>query len=104
MISGMRLSQSENGSSSEDDEEYRLFSVPVKLKGRQEKLHFAVSEGGGLKVRIMMILVRFTKSLAIGIQDAKILFHHIFLGFPLSAYRSSYHIHFPIQTNSTSRT
>ena len=52
----MRLSQSENGSSSEEGEEYRLFSVHVKLKGRQEKLHFAVSEGGGLKVSSVVSL------------------------------------------------
>ena len=37
----MRLSRSVNGSaSSEEGEEYRLFSVPVKLRGRQEKLRF----------------------------------------------------------------
>ena len=48
----MRLSQSENGS--EEGEEYRLFTVPVKLKGRQEKLHFSVSDGGGLKVSALM--------------------------------------------------
>ena len=47
----MRLSRSVNGSaSSEEGEEYRLFSVPVKMRGRQEKLRFSVAEGGGLKV------------------------------------------------------
>ena len=48
----MRLSRSVNGSTSGEGEEYRLFSVPVKLRGRQEKLHFSVAEGGGLKVSV----------------------------------------------------
>ena len=48
----MRLSRSVNGSTSGEGEEYRLFSVPVKLKGRQEKLHFSVAKGGGLKVSV----------------------------------------------------
>ena len=52
-ISGMRLSRSVNGSAPEEGEEYRLFSVLVKLRGRQEKLRFAVAEGGGLKVSVM---------------------------------------------------
>ena len=49
----MRLSQSVNSSASEVGEEFRLFSVPVKLRGRQEKLHFSVAEGGGLKVSVI---------------------------------------------------
>ena len=49
----MRLSRSVNGSAPEEGEEYRLFSVPVKLRGRQEKLRFSVAEGGGLKVSVI---------------------------------------------------
>ena len=49
----MRLSRSVNGSAPEEGVEYRLFSVPVKLRGRQEKLRFSVAEGGGLKVSVI---------------------------------------------------